>query len=109
MRVINKLSIAALAGSVALALSAGAHAQDHWDRDHYNQNHYNQNHYDQGHYDHHYDHYDRYHPQRFAAERPIYVAPRPPIVVAPPVMMAPPVVMAPPGPPSLNLNLNMPL
>jgi hypothetical protein len=92
MRVVTKhrlLLIGAtfIAGSIALAFSAGAQAQDHYDR----------------------DHYDRYyHDHDRVVERPVYVAPRPPVFVAP-VVVAPPVYVAPAGPPSLNLNMNIPL
>jgi hypothetical protein len=92
MRVVTKLSFAAaLIGSI-VALSAGAQAQDHWDRDHYD--HRDDHRYDHRYYDHH---------EHFVEQRPVYIAPRP-VIVAPP-----PVYMAPAGPPSLNLNFNVPL
>jgi len=88
MRVVTKLSLgAALIGSL-FAFSAGAQAEDHWDRDHY---------------DHRYDHRYYDHHEHFVEQRPVYVAPRP-VIVAPP-----PVYAAPSGPPSLNLNFNVPL
>jgi len=95
MRVVHKVSVAAVFASVVLAFSFGAQAQDHWDRDHYD-------HHDDRRDDRHVDHHD-YRPQRFVEERPVYIAPRPPVVVAPPVYAAPA------GPPSLNLNFNVPL
>jgi hypothetical protein len=92
MRVVIKqlLSVGAVlfAGCVALGFSASAQAQEHWDR----------------------DHYDRpYHDHIRVVERPVYVAPRPPVVVVPPVVVAPPVYTAPAGPPSLSLNMHLPL
>jgi hypothetical protein len=97
MPVITKVSLAAALISSLFALSTVAQAQDHWDRDH-----------DRDRVDHRYDrdHYD--HHEHFVEQRPVYVAPRP-MYVAPPVVMAPPVMMAPAGPPSLNLNFNVPL
>jgi hypothetical protein len=90
MSVVSKLSFGAalIAGSV-LVFSMSAQAQEHYDRDHYDRDHR---------YDHRYDHREH-----FVEQRPVYVAPRP-IIVAPP-----PVMMVPQGPPSLNLNFNVPL
>jgi len=85
MRIVTKprlflIGVIFFAGSIAL--SANAQAQDNYDR----------------------DHYDRYrHDHERVVERPVYVAPRPPVVVAPPV------AVAPAGPPSLSLNMNIPL
>lgn len=89
MRVVTKiLSIGAVFVAGSLALASVAQAQDHWDRDHY-------------------DHrYDRYHHDHYVEQRPVYVAPRPPVYVVPPVVVAPPAMV---GPPSLNLNMNIPL
>ena len=84
MRFIATLSFAvALIGSV-FALSAAAKAEDRWEREHW-------------------DRYRHDHP-RYVQERPVIVQ-RPPVVVAPPA----PAYVAPMGPPSLNLNLNIPL
>jgi hypothetical protein len=91
MRTVNRFTVgAALIGSIVLSFAGAAQAQEHWDRDHYD-------HRD----DHRYDH--RYYDHRFVEQRPVYVAPRP-VIVAPPPMM-----VAPAGPPSLNLNFNVPL
>ena len=91
MRVVTKLSLAAALLGSLVAFSAGAQAEDRWDRDHYDHR-YDRR--DDRHYDHH---------EHFVEQRPVYVAPRP-YFIAPP-----PVVMAPAGPPSLNLNFNVPL
>jgi hypothetical protein len=96
MRLMNKISLgaAALAGSVILSLSTGALAQDHWDRDHCDRY-----------------HCDRYRDPHFVEQRPVYVPPRPVYVAPAPVIVAPvvPVAPMPVGPPSLNMNLNIPL
>jgi hypothetical protein len=84
MRFIATLSFAvALIGSV-FALSAAAKAEDRWEREHW-------------------DRYRHDHPH-YVQERPVIVQ-RPPVVVAP----AAPVYVAPAGPPSLNLNMHIPL
>ena len=84
----NILSFGAalIAGSAILTVSAGAFA---WDHEHDRWEH------------------RRWERDHWVQERPLYVAPRP-VIVAPPVVMAP-MPMAPMGPPSLNLNMNIPL
>jgi hypothetical protein len=94
MRFIATLSLgAALIGSV-VALSAGAKAEDRWEGEHW-------------------DRYHRDHPH-YVQERPVIVQERPIIVQRPPVVVVPAAPayvapVAPMGPPSLNLNFNVPL
>ncbi len=102
MRDVNKrlnlrtIGAALFAGSLVLAVSAGAQARDeYWD-----------------HRDHGWHHgHDRYVEHRhYVAERPVYVRERP-VIVERPVMMAP-MYQAPyqqQGPSGLNLNFNIPL
>lgn len=85
-KTILSLAAALVAGSTILSLSTAAFAWDH-DHDRYDHRHWERDH--------------------WVYDRPVYVAPRP-VVVAPPVVMAP-VPVAPVGPPSLNLNMNIPL
>ena len=92
---LRAIGAALLAGSLVLAVSAGAQARDdRWDhRDH-------GWHHKHGRYVEHHGHY---------RERPVYVRERP-VIVERPVMMAP-MYQAPyqPGPSGLNLNFNIPL
>jgi hypothetical protein len=100
MRVMNKLSIgAALFGSVFLAFGSVAQADDyHWDRDHGRSHHEREW---REHERHEHEWREWHHAPRFVEERPVYVQP--------PVVFAPPEAYAPAGPPSLNLNFNVPL
>jgi hypothetical protein len=100
MRIQNKLSIgAALIGSVILSFAGAAQADDHWDHDRYRDH-------DRGY------HHEREHERHERVERRVvehrYVEERP-VYVERPMMVAPPVVYQPSGPPSMNLNFNIPL
>jgi hypothetical protein len=110
MRIANKLSIgAALFGSVILSFAGVAQADDHWDHDRYRDH-------DRGYHHEHeraVEHRTIEHrtvERRYVEERPVYVHEQRPVIVERPVMMAaPPVVYQPSGPPSMNLNFNIPL
>ena len=102
---LRTIGAALLAGSLVLAVSAGAQARDdRWD--------YRDNRDHRWHHKH--DHHERYvERHRYIAERPVYVRERP-VIVERPVMMAPMMPMYQPpyqqqGPSGLNLNFNIPL
>jgi hypothetical protein len=103
---LRTVGAALLAGSLVLAVSAGAEARDdRWDhRDHHRDHHR---------WHHKHDRHERFvERHRYIAERPVYVRERP-VVVERPVMMAPMMPMYQPpyqqGPSGLNLNFNIPL
>ena len=90
---LRTIGAALVAGSLVLAVSAGAQARDdHWE------------HRDQRWHHHKHDRYVVEH--RYVAERPVYVRERP-VIVERPVMMAP--MYQPAAPSGLNLNFNIPL